>query len=206
MSQRAAALAAIEVPGDSTPWQSLGFGVDDGVIALANGAIRVGAETTSLIVERLDGPAEIEAVAVAVDGIRVRSGASLAGVEQPNGALELDHVVLMTDSIDRTSADVERVLGLSQRRIRETERVRQAFHRFADTDEARGCIVEVVERADLSGTSLWGLVVNVADLDAAVAAGAGLLGAPRDAVQPGRRIATVGRAAGLPLAVAFMSR
>ena len=140
-----------------------------------------------------------------VDGVAIRPGPLAEVVEHPNGAFELDHVVLMTDSIDRTSAAVERALGLPQRRIRETEHVRQAFHRFADTDDTRGCIIEVVERRDQSTTTLWGLVVNVADLDAAVAAGAGLVGEPRDAVQPGRRIATIGRGAGLPLAVALMT-
>ena len=46
----------------------------------------------------------------------------------------------------------------------------------------------------------------VDDLDGAVATANGLIGAAKDAVQPGRRIATVSRAAGLPIAVAIMSR
>jgi hypothetical protein len=45
------------------------------------------------------------------------------------------------------------------------------------------------------------------DLDRFCAvAGDGLVGAPRPAVQPGRRIATVRSAAGLPCPVAVMSR
>jgi len=47
---------------------------------------------------------------------------------------------------------------------------------------------------DASGPArFWGLVVVVADLGAVVASAGGLVGTPRDAVQPGRRIATVRR-------------
>jgi hypothetical protein len=53
--------------------------------------------------------------------------------------------------------------------------------------------------------AFWGLVVVVEDLDRAVAAAGGAVGEPRDAVQPGRRIATVGRDAELGLAVALMT-
>ena len=142
-----------------------------------------------------------------MDGVPVDVGADVAVGVHPNGAVELDHVVVMTDSIERTSAAFERALGLEQRRLRETETVRQAFHRFADApDGTRGCIVELVERQDLSSVDLWGLVVVVADIDRAVAASDGLVGPPKPAVQPGRRIATVPRTAGLPLAVALMSR
>jgi hypothetical protein len=45
----------------------------------------------------------------------------------------------------------------------------------------------------------------VPDIAATAAALGHLLGAPRDAVQPGRRIATLRREAGLGPAVAFMT-
>jgi hypothetical protein len=47
--------------------------------------------------------------------------------------------------------------------------------------------------------------VVVADLDALASRLGDLLGAIRDAVQPGRRIATLRETAGLGQAVAFMS-
>ena len=50
-----------------------------------------------------------------------------------------------------------------------------------------------------------GISFLVADLDATAAFLGDLLGTPRDAVQPGRRIATLGREAGLGPAIAFMS-
>jgi hypothetical protein len=48
-------------------------------------------------------------------------------------------------------------------------------------------------------------VLTVADLDAAIDRADGLIGAARDAVQPGRRIATVRSSAGLGVPVALLS-
>ena len=54
--------------------------------------------------------------------------------------------------------------------------------------------------------SFWGLVVNVADIDAACERiGEGRVSPPKDAVQPGRRIATVRGEVGLGLPVALMT-
>ena len=197
-------LAALRVPGGADPWRALGFAVVDDEIGLANGAIRVGAERCSLELE----PPGCDATSV--DGVAIAAGGSSGAVAQLNGAVELDHIVITTDSIERTSAAIEDELGLEQRRLRETDAVRQAFHRFADApDGTRGCIVEVVEiagRADVAGAAIWGVVVIVDDIDRAVAESNGLIGAPKTAVQRGRRIASVTRTAGLPVAVAVMSR
>ena len=51
---------------------------------------------------------------------------------------------------------------------------------------------------------LWGLAFGVEDLDRTAQALGDLLGRPRDAVQPGRRIATLRPEAGLGPAIAFM--
>ena len=194
-------LAALRAPGEAEAWRPLGFTVDRDAVAFANGAVRFGASRWGL---ELEPPGREASV---VDGIPVTTGVGERNVVHPNGAIELDHVVVMTDSIERTSAAIESALGLEQRRLRETATVRQAFHRFADApDGTRGCIVEVVERPDVERVDIWGLVVIVDDIDRAVAESAGLIGTPKAAVQPGRRIATVSRAVGLPLALALMSR
>jgi hypothetical protein len=52
---------------------------------------------------------------------------------------------------------------------------------------------------------LWGLAFRVESIDRPVAALGDLLGEPRAAVQAGRTIATVRRAAGLGPAVAFIT-
>ena len=74
-------------------------------------------------------------------------------------------------------------------------------------------LLEVVEAppgttiaVDPSGPArLWGISFLVDELDTPAAVLGDALGEPRDAVQPGRRIATVATAAGLGPAVAFMT-
>lgn len=197
-------LASIRLPGDVDRWIALGFDPDgDGRLRFGNGALDVGCETRQLVVDPADSvivPGE------SIDGIEVTCGVATGGAAHPNGALELDHVVVMTDSIARTSRSIEDALGLEQRRIRETADVRQAFHRFADAGSTRGCIIELVENASVDTATLWGLVVIVADLDAAVARASDLIGPPKPAVQPGRRISTARREAGLGTALALMDR
>ena len=80
--------------------------------------------------------------------------------------------------------------------------IRQGFHRLG------GLLVEVVERDGLATgpASIWGLALVVDDLDSACARlGAELVDEPRDAVQPGRRIATLRSTVGLGIPVALMT-
>jgi catechol 2,3-dioxygenase-like lactoylglutathione lyase family enzyme len=132
------------------------------------------------------------------------------GQPQPNGVLGIDHVVAFTPNLERTSAAL-RAAGLDFRRLREQPTPggggHQAFFRLGEV------ILEVVqappdsriaERPD-GPARLWGLSFLVADLAATAEALGALLGEPRDAVQPGRRIAALRREAGLGPAVAFMT-
>jgi hypothetical protein len=193
-------LAAITIGGSIDPWLALGFAGDDGAICLANGALQFVPEAPSGLI----GLSIVGATAGSIEGIPVEAGAFGApNRDHVNGAFELDHVVVMTDSLERTSAVVTEVLGIECRRVREAGSVRQAFHRFADVDGARGCIVEIVERPGPTATSLWGIVVNVIDLDAL--APVEHVAPPKVAVQPGRRIAGVDQAAGHGVPLAFMS-
>lgn len=142
-----------------------------------------------------------------IDGIETRlvpEPACAEAGESPLAVLGVDHVVVMTGSLERTCAAVTAVTGAEVKRIRDAGRgVRQGFHRLGPV------ILEVVERPDLDKdetAAIWGLVLTVADLDGAVAwLGPDVVGQPRPAVQEGRRIATVASAAGLGLAVALMS-
>ncbi len=196
-------LASILLPGDPEPWSALGFSPDgDGRLRFSNGALEFGDDVRGLAVDAPTG----DTLPVEVEGIPIRRGSVLRGSDHRNGAVELDHLVIMTPALDRTSAAITEALGLEQRRVRETPEVRQAFHRFADHGGTRGCIVEVVQDSRVGHPAIWGVVFIVDDLDAAVAAAPELISQPTPAVQPGRRIATVSRAAGLSTAVALMSR
>ena len=117
----------------------------------------------------------------------------------------------MSPALDRTVAALQ-AAGLSLRRIREEPTPagapRQAFFRLGAE------ILEVVQEpehivADAGGPDrparLWGLALIAADLDRTVTLLAPHASAPHDAVQQGRRIATVRRSAGLGLPVALMT-
>jgi hypothetical protein len=131
--------------------------------------------------------------------------------EHPNGVGTIDHVVALSPALERTVAALQ-AAGLDLRRVREQPTPagapRQAFFRLGAE------ILEVVQEPEAAvqrgggpdrPARLWGLALTVADLDATVAALAPHAGSVRPAVQPGRRIATVRRSAGLALPVALMS-
>ncbi len=132
------------------------------------------------------------------------------GATHPNGITALDHVVAITPALDRTVAALEGA-GLDLRRIREEPTPagapRQAFFRLGPT------ILEVVqepaEATERAGGDrpafFWGLAFVAPDLDATVAELGDHVGEIRPAVQPGRRIATLRRSAGLTVPVALMT-
>lgn len=221
----------LTLSGDPLRWQRLGFAVDaGGVIRFLDTSIRLiderrrsddaqgsdGAERadttkSGLLGWELTGDVMSSGATsdiIDIDGLATRVVAAEPPqlVEHDNGASGLDHVVVVTGSLERTSAAIERATAAPLKRIRELEQMRQGFHRLGDG----GLIVEIVERPELTEepTSMfWGFVVNVADLDAAVAMiGPDLIGPAKSAVQPGRQIATVRREAGLGVPLAFMSQ
>ncbi len=141
-----------------------------------------------------------------VDGLRVAppSGAGPTQSTHPNGVVRVDHLVVFTPDLERTTAALEGI-GVARRRVREGEadgrRLRQGFFRLGEV------ILEVVEHADVKPgpARFWGITFAVADLDAVATLLGDRLGSIRDAVQPGRRIGTVRSATGLGLPVALIS-
>jgi hypothetical protein len=190
------------------PWAAAGFQLDGDVCEVGTVRLRLedgpGRGITAWSVRDL---AELD-----LDGLDTRASQAppAAGATHPNGTVSIDHLVVITPDLDRTSA-VLQAAGLELRRLREGATPggsrRQAFFRMGEV------ILEVVEApagtkvaADPSGPArLWGISFLVADLDLTAAALGESLGEPRAAVQPGRRIATVATEAGLGAAVAFMT-
>lgn len=148
-----------------------------------------------------------------LDGLRTTRSerpAPEAAPKHPNGITGLDHVVAISSDLDRTVAALE-AAGLELRRLREEPTPagapRQAFFRLGPA------ILEVVqepaEATERAGGDrpafFWGLAFVAPDLDATVAHLGDRVGEARDAVQPGRRIATLRRSAGLSLPLALMT-
>jgi len=177
-------------------WERLGFAVEDGVVSLGGVRIRLGADGEGIVGWRLRGldPSHD------LDGLTgcPSTAPPPAPVEHPNGALAVDHVVALTPDVDRTTARL-RAAGFDHRRTREAgEGLRQAFFVLGP------CLLELGGPAD-GDVRFWGLTLVVADLDAAARRLGDRLGPVRDAVQPGRRIATLRREAGTGARMALMS-
>jgi hypothetical protein len=203
-------LTIADAPG---AWSALGFTVDEDVCRVGNVRFRLAGRDAGrgVVAWTLRGVESTE-----LDGLpttRADSGAatSLDPPAHPNGIAGLDHVVAITPALDRTVAALQGA-GLDLRRIREEPTPagapRQAFFRLG------GEILEVVQAPeDATARSggpdgpafFWGLAFTTPDLDATAAHLADHVGEIRPAVQPGRRIATVRRSAGLAVPVALMS-
>ncbi len=203
----------LEVAGDADAWRSIGLVVaDDGLIPLHGTSLRVVAPAeASSHTAGIAGWA-LSGVDQALDATLIDGGLATEVVERLGpvfahhdlGASGLDHVVVMTHDLDRTTSAINDATGCELKRVREVGSMRQGFHRIG----RGGLIVEVVERPEVpeGPASFWGLVINVEDLDAACARiGSDLISPPKDAVQPGRRIATVRDDVGLGLPLALMT-
>ncbi|HEX5365960.1 MAG TPA: hypothetical protein VFW63_04770 [Acidimicrobiales bacterium] len=207
-------LARLDVGDDPGGWRALGFDVTAGVATV--GAVRLhlaGAEAGAgrgiLGWSLRGGPA----VPGDVDGLPTSPADASPGPGapgdrptppggHPNGAVGLDHLVVATPDLDRTTAALAAV-GLAPRRTREAGGGRlQRFFRVGEV------VLEVVGPAAPAGdgpAKFWGLAVTVADLDAIVALLGDRIGRPHAAVQPGRRIATVRADEAVSVPLAMMS-
>ncbi len=129
---------------------------------------------------------------------------------QPNGITALDHVVVISSDLDRTVATL-RGAGLDLRRIREEPTPagapRQAFFRLGSVIlEAIQAPQDAIEQTGGDRPAFfWGLAFVAPNLETTVAGLGDRVSEIRDAVQPGRRIATLRRSAGLSLPVALIT-
>lgn len=196
------------VAGDVEVWRSLGLSIgDDGLVALFGTSLRLqpGSDgTPGLRGWSLSGIAD-DITEIAGLPTQVVRQQHPVFAEHALGAVDLDHVVVFTGQMDVVSDAIEAATGCERKRVRELGAIRQGFHRIG----RGGLIVEVVEHADSDDRfgTFWGLVINVEDLDAACSLlGPERIGSPKDAVQPGRRIATISKDVGLGVPIALMSR
>jgi len=203
----------LAVADEPDRWAAASFAVQDSCCQLGSVRLRLaGRQQTAgagILGWSLRGIASLE-----LDGLptsRSESPPPPAPPAHPNGVVAIDHVVAMTPALDRTVAALQ-AAGLDLRRLREQPTPagapRQAFFRLGQE------ILEVVQEPDAAlerdggadrPARLWGLALRVQDLDRTLAELAPHTSPARPAVQPGRRIATVRRSAGLAVPVALMS-
>jgi hypothetical protein len=200
----------LTVADEASTWAELGFAVAGDICVVGGVRIRLagrdaGKGLIGWTLRGVDG--------TALDGLPTSlSDRELpdAPVPHPNGITALDHVVAISSDLDRTVAALQ-AAGLDLRRIREEPTPagapRQAFFRLAaEILEVVQAPPEAIERTGGDKPAFfWGLAFVAPDLDATGAQLSEHASEVRDAVQPGRRIATLRRSAGLSLPVALMS-
>jgi hypothetical protein len=191
-----AAVRELVIADEPAAWAALGFAPGgDGTLVLGGLRVRLAgaAAGRGVVALRADGLARERPDGLPL--VSVAGSAPVAPSSHPNGALAIDHVVVFTDDRDRTADALEAAGGDVRRRGEPPELpAPMAFVRFGEL---------IVEVAQAGGPArLWGLTVTVPDVDALAGP---LLGEPRAAVQPGRRIVTVVRAARLSVALAFIT-
>lgn len=191
-------------------WEAAGFTVDD------DGTCRIGSVRVRLVGrdggKRILGWSlrDVPAARLAdgrLDGLptTVSDTEPAAPASHPNGARHIDHVVLLSPNLPRTTAALDGI-GLTPRGERESDTygapMRQIFFRLGEV------ILELVGGTEPGegDPGFFGLAITVDDLDAAGELLGPHLGDAKDAVQEGRRIATVRhRDLGMSVATALMS-
>ena len=192
-------------------WSALGFALAGAGCPLGSVRLRfAGQEAGSGVV----GWSLRGITSVALDGLptaRSSSAMRAPAPPQPNGVLAIDHVVAISPALDRSVSALQ-AAGLELRRLREEPTPagapRQAFFRLGEA------ILEVIQEPDDAierqggrdrPARFWGLALTVSDLERALEQMAPHAGSARAAVQPGRRIATLRRSAGLSIPLALMT-
>ncbi|HEY5156304.1 MAG TPA: hypothetical protein VIJ47_16295 [Acidimicrobiales bacterium] len=185
----------ITVGDEPKSWRAAGFTVDDdGVCRIGTVRVRlIGRERGKRILDW--SLRDIDADALTDGGLDgLPTAPSSAPPAEPaihaNGVRSIDHVVLLSPDTARTTTALEAV-GFDVRRVRETDSygspMRQVFFRAGEV------IIELVgpDEPGEGATGFFGLALTVDDLEATAALLGPALGRPKDAVQPGRRIASL---------------
>jgi hypothetical protein len=214
-------LTGVTLAGPAAAWAAAGFAVAGDTVTVGHVALRLTGAA---------GAGEVAGGAIAawafdhvaspggdLDGLPTGSAPAPApGAAHPNGATRIDHIVVLTPDVDRTTAVFEGA-GLDLRRIRPTRSRHDGSPQLQAFFRAGEVIVELVGPAGPTGEGggsgsgdggaarFFGLAFASGDLDATAALLGDHLSPARRAVQPGRRIATLRRDLGLSVPVAFLS-
>jgi hypothetical protein len=205
----AATLDELTVADAPERWEACGFRVQDGICVIGDVRIRFAPETGRGLSQwalRGVGSSELDGLPTIVSDRPPPAEAPT----HPNGIAALDHVVAISSDLDRTVTALV-AAGLDLRRIREEPTPagapRQAFFRLGSV--ILEAVQEPPEATEQAGGDrpafFWGLAFSAPDLEQTVAFLGDLVSEIRDAVQPGRQIATLRRSAGLSVPVALIT-
>ena len=203
----AARVCELVIGGAPTGWEAIGIHFSkEHRCLLADVSLRIDSTLTPGL--HAWSISEIDASTTQIDGITtsLATNAPTPQVTPSSGfrphVVGVDHVVINTPNLQRTSDALAQLTGAPLKRTRDAGNgVTQGFHKLGSV------VVELVTMPSMpeGPASLWGFVLNVQDLDSIAAhLGPDVLSPPKPAVQPGRRIATFRSAAALGVPVALM--
>ena len=190
----------LAIGADASSWADAGFAGDAGGARVGEVALHF-TEGEGIRAWRLEG------IDGEIDGLPVSPVEVVPGeAEHANGVTRIDHIVVLTPDLERTTRALE-VVGTERRRVREVDTddgpLRQGFFRLGEV------ILEVIGSPGVATegpSTLWGVTFVVDDIDASAAYFGERTSPVKDAVQPGRRITTLRhRDLGLSVRTALIS-
>ena len=204
-----ARVSELVVGGEAQNWALIGISFDvNNCAALGDVALRLdtslepglhswvlhGAEEDAT---NIDGVATSHAIGEFQIAASVRADFDL-------GVIGVDHVVINTPDLMRTSDALTAATGAPLKRVRDAgNNMQQGFHRLGSV------VVEIVASPTMhpGPASLWGFVLNVKDIYAVAShVGPDVLSIPKPAVQAGKLIATFRSSVGLGVPLALMGQ
>ena len=207
-------LASLQIADEPAIWSALGFTVTDGVVRIGRTDLELAgtsgldpawgaASGTGITSWTLTG-----GVTDTIDGLPTRNAdegppaVTRAASSHRNGVVAIDHVVVVTPDLDRT-IDALAQNGFELRRVRDAGGGRtQAFFWIGDI------VLEVVgdPQRPSGPAQFMGLALVSDDLEATAAyIGPERCTTPKEAVQKGRRICGLTKAAAVSTPIAFMT-
>ena len=193
----------MDLPGAPACWEALGFSISGRALRIGQVVCRLGASETSWGFNSDD---------VSISGITsIASAQSAPELKTPtahaNGAFKVDHIVLESNDPAATKSQLESFGFVAKGARVVGDAGAQRSQTFFWSGEL---LLELVGPANGGGTEvprarIWGTTFVVDDLDRLDSIAGRLVGSPRTAIQPGRKIAIASKDAGIPLEVAFMS-
>jgi hypothetical protein len=203
-----ARICELVIGGSRANWAHVGINFShDGVFAIGELVLRIDESLPPGIYSWV--LSNIDSAVTSIDGISTAAKVVEGQSKHADAhgfvltTLGMDHVVVNTPDLERTSHALHEATGAELKRVRDAGNgVRQGFHRLGDV------IVEIVSAPSMPAgdASLWGFVLNVADVyEVAAYLGPDVLSPPKPAVQKNRLIATFRGAVGLGVPVALMS-
>ncbi len=207
-------VAEFVIGGRTEPWQAIGlnFASPDRAF-VGNTWLRFNAQLAPGLHSWVLFTEASESTATTIDGLatnfvdQVQPAPEREVVSSDAPRLDIvgvDHVVVNTPNLQRTSDAIALATGAPLKRVRDAGGgLQQGFHRLG------GVVIEIVSSPQVppGDATFWGLVLTVDNIDAMYDfVGPDVMSAPKPAVQPGRRIATFRSGAQLGLPVALMTR